>query len=116
MGFFDKFVDAGGSKILDSYGKDLANRFLTGIAAVKSVRLENKKPVAVITLEGMEERDIIIKVGMISINEEGTKLMLGDFSSDMPFVENALNRYAARTIEVKDPKVIMALKALSKVL
>lgn len=116
MGFFNKIVDAGGSKVLDSYGKDIANEFLKGIATVKSIKLENKKPVITITLEGMSDRDITICVGILSVNEEGTKIMLGDYSSDMPFIQNALNKYAVRTIDVGDPKMITALKAIRKVL
>ena len=116
MGFFDKIVDAGGSKVLDSYGKEIANNFLKGIATVKSVKLENKKPVITVTLEGMPDWDITINVGILSINEDGTKIMLGDYSYDMAFIQKALNKYAVLTIDIDDPKIVTALKAIRKVL
>lgn len=64
----------------------------------------------------MPDWDITINVGILSINEDGTKIMLGDYSSDMAFIQNALNKYAVRTIDIDDPKIVTALKAIRKVL
>lgn len=116
MGFLDKLKEDGLiNTTLNTLGKNLANKYLDGIMELKEVKMSNKKPMMVFTLNGLDH-EFTAEVGCFSISEDGSKVMFGDYHSNMPFIENALNKFAAKTIEISDPKAQTALVLVRKVL
>ena len=116
MGFLDKLKEDGLiNTTLNTLGKNLANKYLDGIMELKEVKMSNKKPMMVFTLNGLDN-EFTAEVGCFSISENGDKIMCGDYHSNMPFIENALNKFAAKTIEISDPKAQTALVLVRKVL
>ncbi len=112
MGFFDNMVSAGANMALNTVVRGMFNMRLSGILEIKEIRI----PYITFSLEGIPEREFKAEVGSIKISDDGEKVMLSDFRSETPFVENALNRFVPKVIEVSDSKVQMALRGVSKIL
>ena len=117
MGFLDKLKEDGLiNTTLNTLGKNLANKYLDGIMELKEVKMVNKKPTLLFTLHGLAGVEFTAEMGCFAISENGDKIMCGDYHSNMPFIENALNKFAAKTIEISDPKAQTALVLVRKVL
>ena len=90
---------------LDKIARGPVNKYMEGILEVQSIQL----PQITFTLAGLPDKVFTVEAGMINISENGDKIMIGDFRSDTEFVKNALNKFVPREIEVKDPKIQVAL-------
>ena len=90
---------------LDKLARGPVNKYLEGILEIQSIQL----PQITFTLAGLPDKVFTVEAGMINISENGDKIMIGDFRSDTEFVKNALNKFVPREIEVKDPKIQVAL-------
>lgn len=88
----------------------LINPRLAGIAKVKSLSLDNRKIYLTCVLDGLENVDIQVVCNDLAIAEDGSFIEVGNFTSNMPFAENALNTFAAKKYPV--PEDGMARKAL----
>lgn len=75
----------------------MLNPKIGDIAKVKSMEWRDGKLYLTFTFNGLEEREIRVACNNISIAEDGSSISVSDFESDMPFVENALNSFAAGT-------------------
>lgn len=82
-------------KALDCVRDNVINPKFADIAKVKSMEWIDKKLHLVITLNGLDDVDINIVCNKIAISPDGNKISVSDFSSNMPFAENALNTFAA---------------------
>ena len=110
----DSLVDAGATKVLDTFARTLINRYLDGILEFQSIKLENKRPVLSFMLAGVPNQVFTAEVGLLDISEDGRKVMLGNYRSNTLFVENALNKFATRTIDITDDKAAVALAGVKK--
>lgn len=112
----DSLIDAGATKVLDTFARTLINKYLEGILEFQSIKLENKRPVLSFMLAGVPNQVFTAEVGLFDISEDGKKVMFGNFKSNTLFVENALNKFAARTIDIDDDKAAAALAGVKKFL
>lgn len=106
---FDKAKEKAATLALNTVGRSIVNTNLSGIVEFREIRVEDGRPVLHFTLEGLPDREIKAVVHSITIAEDGTSVTLANYESDMPFVQNALNRFASLTVPVKDASVARAL-------
>lgn len=120
MSFFDnikgKIIDTTTSGVLDTFARSLVNKYLDGIMELHEIKIVNKRPVLTFSLEGVPEYIHTAEVGLLDISPDGRKVMIGDFKCNTAFIENALNKFAARTIDIPDDKAALALAGVRKVL
>ena len=110
MSLFGGILTDSVNALLNSVGKDLAQKYLDGIMELKEIRIVDKKPAMIFTLTGMPDRELTATVGTVDISEDGSSVRLGDFSSNAAFLENALNRFVTRPIPIEDTRVAFALR------
>lgn len=82
-------------KTLDTVRDKVLNPKIGDIAKIHSMEWRGGKLFLSFTFNGLEEREIHVICNKISISEDGNEISLSEFESDMPFVENALNSFAA---------------------
>ncbi len=113
---FDTIKDKGISMALNSLKEKFVNPNIEGIGTVKAISYADKQLHLTLVLVGLEDRDIDITCKDISIAEDGSSVMVGAYTSNMPFAENALNRFASQPFEVPEGAargaLVMAKKAL----
>lgn len=88
---------------------------IDGLGEIKSIRYQDGKIMLTVVLEGLEGTPIQIAVEEIEIAPDGSSIKIKKFQSSMPFVHNALNRFAVREFKVPDKAksaLLMAKKAL----
>lgn len=112
----DALVDSATTRILDSFARTYINGYLNGILEVHEIKIAKKRPVITFTLEGVPDYVHTAQVGRIEISEDGRKLELGDFRCNTPFIENALNKFAAGSFAIPNDKAALALAGVRKVL
>ena len=110
MSLFSGFLTDGVNALLNSVGKELAQQYLDGIIELREILIVDRKPTMVFTLTGMPDRELSAVVGTVDISEDGSSVRLSNFSSNVPFLENALNRFVTRPIPIEDAKVAFALR------
>lgn len=86
---------------------------LRGIAVIREVSLKNSRLCLVIELAGLEDRPVEVELGNFSISGDGASVAVGEVRSNMPFVENALERFMPRTFSVPESAraAVLAAKA-----
>lgn len=92
----------------------IINPRLAGIAKVRSLSWKDGRLQAVCALEGLDNVEIDIVCNSVSIAPDGGSVTLGDFTSNMPFAENALNQFAARSWEIPDTGMARGILAAIK--
>ena len=104
-------------KTLAKLRDKVINPKIADIAKVKSLELKDGELHLVFTLNGLDNVDISVVCHKISISPEGDKITVSDFSSNMPFAENALNSFAAREYVIDEgPMAKLGLLAARKML
>lgn len=111
MGFFDGLA----SMMADSAGKNLINQHIARYGRLTSLSVKDGRVMAGLSLNGLNQ-EIAITCASVEIAEDGSAVRLGDFSANVPCVEQALNDFCARTFEVKSTRAQYALTALRKLL
>ena len=111
MGLFDGLA----SMMADSAGKNLINQHIAKYGRLTSLSIRDGQVRAGLLLNGLSE-EISVTCASVAIAEDGSTVSLGDFSANVPCVEQALNDFCARTFEVKSPRAQYALVALRKLL
>lgn len=111
MGLFDGLA----SMMADAAGKKLINQHIARYGRVTSLSIRDGKVTAGLVLNGLDQ-EIAVSCASVSIAEDGSSIRLGDFSANVPCIEQALNDFCTRTFEVKSPRAQYALTALRKVL
>lgn len=105
------------SKTLNIMREKVINPRMADIGKVKSLEWTDGKLTLVFTLNGLDETDISVICNHVSISPDGESISVSDFSSNMPFVENALNSFAAREYRIDEGSMVkMALLTAKKVL
>lgn len=112
MGFFDSLA----SMMADSAGKNLINQHIAKYGKLKSLFLQDGEIKASLILNGLSDREIAISCGSVDIAEDGSQVRLGDFSSNVSCIEQALNDFCTRTFEVRSTRAQLALMAARKLL
>lgn len=102
------------SVALNGLKEKFVNPSLEGIAKVTEISFKDKAISATILLEGLEDRPIEACCRKIEIAPDGSSVTLSDFESRLPFVKNALNRFAARTFAIPEGNARGVLAAAKK--
>ncbi len=68
--------------------------------AVRSLTLSEGRIRAAVALGGLDDKEFEVVCSDISIGEEYDSVRIGHFSSNMPFLENILNDFAAKEFAV----------------
>lgn len=87
---------------LDQIKERLINPKIADIARITKVSIESGKLYLIFVLKGLEDREMQVQCGAVSIAEDGSTVTLGNYTSNMAFLENALNQFAAKTFPVPD--------------
>lgn len=109
-------ASAGISMALNGVKEKVVNPNLEGIGVVKEISFRDKKLHLKLVLDGLEDKVIEISCSKVTIAPDGSSVGLSGFSSNMPFAENALNRFAPKAFSVPDGAGRIALVAARKVL
>lgn len=112
MGFMEKFA----SKLADSQGKEYINQHIAKYGKLTSLFFKDGQIRASLLLNGLEDREISISCASVDIAEDGSAISLGDFSSNVPCVEQALKDFCTRTFPVKPKSAQIILIGIRKLL
>ena len=111
MGLFDGLA----SMMAGSAGKNLINQHIAKYGRLTSLFIKDGQVRAGLLLNGLD-REISVSCASVDIAEDGSTIRLGDFSANVPCIEQALNDFCTRTFEVKSQRAQYALIALRKLL
>lgn len=89
---------------------------ISGITKISEVSFKNGKLLLTATLAGLEDRPIHIEAAEIHVPDDGSSIKIGKFRSDMPFVDNALNRFAMEAFNVPEGDARAVLVEVAKIL
>ena len=104
-----------GDMAMEGLKKTLINPAIKGIGEITDITFKNRELRLTLLLDGLEDKPVEVICRSVFISPAGDSVTVGDFSSNMPFAQNALNRFAARTYEVPDnPLAKTALKTARK--
>lgn len=78
------------------------NPYLADIGTVTGIAYADKKLHLLLKLKGMEDHEIEVVCNSIAIAEDGSQITFGEFTSNKPFAQNALNKFAASTYDIPD--------------
>ena len=81
--------------------KPFLNKAISGYGEIHELNIDNKKLRARGVLCGLEDKEIEVTCADVRISEDGSRIGLHVFSSNMPFAEKALNNFAARDYEIE---------------
>ena len=105
------------SEVLEFGIGKLVSPAILDICKISDVIYSDKKLTVKLFLNGLEDREIVITCNNIFISENCDCISIGGFSSNMAFVENALNSFAAKTYPLpKDAATYAICKLLKAVL
>lgn len=79
--------------VLNKVRQKMINQQIEDIGTVEELAFKNRELYLKIKLAGLEDRPIDVKGSDIKISEDGAKVRIGKFDSNMPFLDNALNRF-----------------------
>lgn len=92
------------------------NPNLDGICTVNEIRYHEKALALKLTLDGLEDRPIEIICSDFEIAPDCSTITIRKYESNMPFAQNALNRFASNPIPVPEGGARTAVSAARKVL
>ena len=75
---------------------------LGDIAKITKIGLVSGKLYLSFVLNGLEDKAMQVQCHDVRIAEDGSSLTVGEFESNMPFLLNALNRFAPKTIALPE--------------
>lgn len=104
------------NKLADSKGKDYINQHIAKYGKLTSLFFKDGQVRASLLLNGLEDREITISCASVDIAEDGSAISLGDFSSNLPCIEQALNDFCTRTFPVDSKGAQVALVGVRKLL
>lgn len=92
----------------------LVNPNIEGIGVVKEISFRDRTLFLTVVLDGLEDRPIEISCSRLEIAPDGSSVTVHEFQSNMPFAQNALNRFAVRPFSVPEGGARMAVVAAKK--
>ncbi len=121
MGFLEstkKFLGSAADAMLDqtlnTVAKPFLNKAVAGYGEIRKLSIENRKLMAKGVLCGLEDKEIEVSCSDVRISEDGSKISLHDFRSNMPFAEKLLNNFATREYIIESDKIRTALVLIRK--
>lgn len=75
---------------------------LDDLGVIREFSYKNGRLFLTIALEGLQDHPISIEAKDIEIAPDGSSITVKSLVSNMPFVHNALNRFASGTFEVPE--------------
>ncbi|MBD5418336.1 MAG: hypothetical protein HDR50_12010 [Desulfovibrio sp.] len=112
MAIFDTVA----SMMADSAGKTLINQHIGKYGKLKSLFFKDGKINASLILNGFDDKKIYISCASVKIADDGSEISLGDFSSNVPCIEQALNDFCTRTFLIKSTKAQYTMMIIKKLL
>ena len=94
----------------------LVNPSLDGIGVVREISFREGSLFLTLVLEGLEDRPVDVRCSEIEIAPDGSQIMIHRFESNMPFAQNALNRFAVRPIDIPEGGARVAVLTAKKAL
>lgn len=95
----------------------MLNPDLAGICVIDELSFRGKELFVVLRLAGLEEQAVEIKCDEISINDDGSAINVAKFSSTMPFINAALEKFLqGRDIPLPEGSARVAALAAKKML
>ncbi|MBQ9407181.1 MAG: hypothetical protein IJU37_10670 [Desulfovibrio sp.] len=87
---------------------------LGDIAKITKIGLESGKLYLSFVLNGLEDKEMQVQCHEVHIAEDGSSLTLGGFESNMPFLQNAFNRFAPKSIALPESakNTVLMVKSL----
>lgn len=113
---FGIFVSGAVTFALNRVKEKFVNPNLDGIGQVREISYRDKMLLLTLVLEGLEDRPVEIRCSSIEIAPDGSSVRIGGFESNMPFAQNALNRFATEPFAVPEGSARMAVCAAKKLL
>lgn len=101
---------------LDQIRQRMINPGLKGIAEARDLCFKDGQISATVILEGLEDRPVDIVCENINVDSDGTGISVGNFESNMPFVQNALKLIEGRKFPVPTGMARAALSTAKKLL
>lgn len=99
--FKEKAVEMGLRTVL----MPLVNTYVAEYGEVTALHYVEGGVQAVFLLKGLEDRPVTVHCRNITISEDGSRIRIGAYTSNMPFLETALNRFAVNPIPVSNATV-----------
>lgn len=112
---FGAIRDAAASKALAIIKEKFVNPNFEGIGKAREIAYRDRKVYLTIELEGLEDRPFEVVAEKIEFAPDCSSVRVSEFSSNMPFLHNALNRFATREFSIPESKrgmFALAKKAL----
>lgn len=75
---------------------------LEGLAVIREFSWKNKKLFITLVLEGLPDNPISVEASDLEIAPDCSSIIVKSFKSDMPFVHNALKRFAEGSFDVPE--------------
>lgn len=112
MGFFDGLANM----MADSAAKNLINQHIAKYGKLTGLFFKDGQIRASLVLNGLEDKEISVSCASVAIAEDGSEISLGNFSANLPCIEQALNDFCTRTYKVESGRAQLALVAARKLL
>ncbi|MDO5537918.1 MAG: hypothetical protein Q4F72_10375 [Desulfovibrionaceae bacterium] len=89
------------SKVISPLLSPLLEKQLEGIVRVRDVRLRDRRPEIDVELEGLVGV-YTIRIGRVEISGDGSTVTVGNYGSNLLFLQNALNKFAQQSFATPD--------------
>lgn len=113
---FDAIKNKGIQLALNAINEKYIGPNLAGIGKITEIAYRDKKLFLTLQLDGMENRPAHICASDIKIEKDGSRISVGQFESDMAFIQNALNRFATRPFDIPEGAARIAVSGAAKLL
>lgn len=113
---FDALKNRAVSAALNGVKEKVVNPNLDGIGKVTNIAYENKKLFVTVVLAGLEDKPVTVLCNNIDIAPDASSVSVSGFASNMPFAENALNRFLPASFQVPEGSTRMVLLMAKKAL
>lgn len=113
---FEAIKDAAVTMALGKIRDKVLAPYLEGIGTVETINYKNKKLFLGLLLNGLPQ-PIEVECSEICLAPDGSAVTVNTFSASIPFVQTALDRFAAgKSFEVPEGAARLAAKAAKTVL
>ena len=99
-------VETGTNIALEYLRTKVFNKELEGIGKILQIYLKDKRLIAHLILNGLEDRQFVISCDDIRIASDGSDIQLKRFSSNSLCIQNILNDFARRTYKMPNDRNI----------
>lgn len=101
---------------LNSIKGIVVNPNIEGIGTVQEIKYADGKCHVKLLLNGLEDKPIDITCEDIKIGDDGSYVLIEKFTSNMPFVQNALNKFASQKFDIPEGSARFAVKSAKSIL